>query len=93
MYGIELRRLPPHNLTCFIFPVLFSKILWFRKKKQLFRKKNVIAEEELDYIDIGNLEDSPRLVFTDEECGNLIVVNDGGEFTINTSQKRSDGLQ
>ena len=44
----------------------------------------MIVEEELDCIDIddiGNLEDSPRLVFINEEYGNLIVVNDGGELT------------
>ena len=32
------------------------------------------VEEELDYIDIddiGNLEDSPTLVFINEECGNV----------------------
>ena len=35
--------------------------------------------EELDCIDdIGNLEDSPRLVFINEKCENLAVVNDGG---------------
>ena len=36
----------------------------------------MLAEEKLDYIDIDdivNIEDSPRLVFIDEECGNLIV--------------------
>ena len=33
--------------------------------------------------DIGNLEDSPRLVFINEERGNLIVVNDDGESTEN----------
>ena len=43
--------------------------------------------------DIGNLEDSPRLVFTDEECGNLMAVNDSGELTENISQKKSDVLQ
>ena len=51
-----------------------------RLRLQPFRK-NVIVEEELDCIDIddiGNLEDSPRLVFIDEECGNLLVINDGG---------------
>ena len=76
------------NLTCFAFLVLISL------KKQLF--KNVIVEEELDCIDIddiGNLEDSPRLVFINEECGNLIVVNDDGELTRNISQKKSDILQ
>ena len=59
-------------------------------KKQLF-KKNVIVEEELECIDIdhiGNLEDSPRLVFISQECGNLIVANDGGELTENISRKR-----
>ena len=43
--------------------------------------------------DIGNLEDSPRLVFIDEECGNLIVVNDGGERTETITQKKSNILQ
>ena len=54
-------------------------------------EKNVIVEEELDCIDtddIGNLEDSPRLVFINEECGNLMVVKDGGELTENISRKR-----
>ena len=42
-----------------------------------------MVEEELDCIDIddiGNQEDSPKLVFIDEECGNLIVVNDDGKI-------------
>ena len=44
--------------------------------------------------DIGNLEDSPRLGFIDEECGNLKVVNDGGELTRNINQKKKpDVLQ
>ena len=42
---------------------------------------------------IKNLGDSPRLFFIDEECGNLIVVNDGGEGTWTISQKKSDVLQ
>ena len=49
----------------------------------------MLVVEELEYIDIGdigNIEDSPRLVFIDEECGNLIVVH------IN-QKKRSDVLQ
>ena len=35
-------------------------------------------EEELDYIDIddiGNIEHSPRLVFINVECGNLMIVH------------------
>ena len=44
--------------------------------------------------DIGNLEDSPRLVFIDEECGNLTFVNDVAELTRNINQrKKSDVLQ
>ena len=35
-------------------------------------------------------ENSPRLVLVDEECGNLIVVNGGGELTRNINQKKSD---
>ena len=34
------------------------------------------------------LETKRILVFINEECGNLIVVNDGGELTENISQKR-----
>ena len=64
-------------------------------KKATFRKY-FIVEEELDCINIddtGNLEDSPRFVFTDEEC-NLIAVNDGAALTRNINQrKKSDVLQ
>ena len=60
-------------------------------------EKNVIVEEGLDDIDIddiGNLGDSPGLVFIDEECENLIVVNDGGELPRNINQKKkSEVLQ
>ena len=31
-------------------------------------------------------------MFTDEECGNLKVVVDGGEVTINIDQKKSQTL-
>ena len=74
--------------------------LVFKKKNHSFiqegnlSKKVVIVEEELDDIDInenGNLEDSPRLVLFDEECGNLIVVNNGGELTRNINQKKRPG--
>ena len=56
----------------------------FRFKKSNSSEKNVIGEEELGYIDmddIENLEDSPRLMFIDEKCGNIIVANEGGELT------------
>ena len=66
-------------------------------KKSNPSEKNVIVEEELDCIDIddiGNLEDSPRRLFINEECGNLTVVMDGGILTRNINQKKkSDFLQ
>ena len=74
--------------------------LVFKKKNHSFiqegnlSEKVVILEEELDGIDInenGNLEDSLRLVLFDEECGNLIVVNNGGELTRNINQKKRPG--
>ena len=37
----------------------------------------MLVYEELDYIDtddIGNIEDSSRFVFINEECGNLIEI-------------------
>ena len=80
----------------FYFSSIIFKNITVSLKKATLQKKNVIVEEELDCIDIddiGNLEDSPRLVFINEECGNLIVVNDGGELTENISQKKADVLQ
>ena len=96
MNKIKSQRVYSQILTCFIFLILFSKILRFLKKSNTSENKNVIAEEELDCIDVddfGNLEDSPRLAFIDEEFGNLIVVNDGGELTENISHKKSNILQ
>ena len=55
-------------------------------KKVTLQKKNVAVAEELDSIDIhdiGNLQDLLRLVFINKKCGNLIVVNNGGELTGN----------
>ena len=53
-------------------------------------QKVVLVEEELDDTDIDgiqNLEDLPRLVFVDEECGNLKIVDHGGELTRNIDQR------
>ena len=101
MYEIKSRRLRSEILTCFLF--FFTFIFKKKKKNDGFieksnlSEKNVIAVEELDgndMDDIGNLEDSPRLKFIDEECGNLVVINDGGERTTNINQKKkSDVLQ
>ena len=77
-------------LTYFIFLDLFSKkyglILKGKPSEQV-----VIVEEELDgkdIVDIRNLQDSPRLVLINVECGNLIVVNDDGKPTRNINQKK-----
>ena len=78
-------------LTYFIFLVLFSEKLASIDEDNP-SEKFVTAEEELDGIDIddiGNLEDSPRLVFIEEERENL---NDGGELTRNINQKKKSGI-
>ena len=77
----------------FYFSSIIFKNITVSLKNVTLQKKNVTVEEELDCIDIdyiGNLEDSRRLVFIDEVCGSLIVVNDGGELTENINQKKSD---
>ena len=82
------------NLFCFS-SIIFKNITVSLKKSNS-SENNVIVGEELDCInidDIGNLEDSPRLAFTNEECGNLIVVNVVGDLTENISQKKADVLQ
>ena len=38
------------------------------------------------------LETSPRSVFIDEDCENLIVVNDGGELARNINQKKKSDV-
>ena len=58
-------------------------------------EKVVIVEEELNRVDIddiGNLENLPRFLFIDEECGNLKVVNDSGELPRNINQKKKSDV-
>ena len=55
--------------------VLFLRF-YFQKNHGFIEKRSPSekVEEELDYVDIddiGNLEDSPILVFIDEGCGNV----------------------
>ena len=79
----------------FYFSSFISRKITVSFKKATLQKNFVIIEEELDGIDIdeiGNLEDSPRFVFIDEECENLKVVNDGGELTRNKNQKKKSGV-
>ena len=51
----------------------------------------VVVEEEVNRFDIDgieNLENLPRFVFINKECGNLKVVNDDEELTRNINQKK-----
>ena len=76
------------------FSLLLFFLFYFQKTRAFIEEGNLsekvaIVEEGLDDIDdIENLEDSPRLVFIDEECQNLIVVNDRGEDFIEVLTKR-----
>ena len=50
-----------------------------------------MAEEELNRVDVDgieNLENLPRFLLIDEECGNLKIVNDDEELTRNINQKK-----
>ena len=93
---MKSRRPRLQILTCLIFQFYFQKTRAFIEEDNP-PEKVVVVEEGLDGIDIyniGNLEDSPRFVFIDEECENLIVINDGGERPRNINQKKkSDVLQ
>ena len=82
-------------LTWLIFLGLFSN------KNHGFIQEGNASEKfchswgKLDGIDIdeaGNFEDSPRIVFIDEECENLIVANDGRERIRNKNQKKKSGV-
>ena len=76
--------------------VLFRQKSRFHWKRSLSNKV-VTVEEEQDGTDtdgIGNLMYLTRLMFIDEECGNLKVVLDGGEQTRSNNRKRkSEVLQ
>ena len=53
----------------------------------------MIVNEELDGIDldsIENVENLLRIVFIDEECGNLKVFIDDGELTRNINKSNSN---
>ena len=69
---------------------MFADIDLFYFSNLIFQKNIYIVEEELDCIDIddiGKLKNSPRLVFINTECTNLIVVNDNEELTRNINKK------
>ena len=69
--------------------IIFRNITVSLKRTNSSEKNDIVGGELncIDIDDVGNLEDSPRLVFINEEYGNF-TVNDGGELTENISQKR-----
>ena len=83
-------------MTYFIFLVLFPKEIHGFIQEGNPSEKVVIVEEELDGIDIDNtenLEESPRPEFINEECENLIVVNDCGKLSDILTRGGCRGLQ
>ena len=79
----------------FTFLVLFSQKNHGFIKVNKLSEKVVIPEEELNHFDVDgieNLEGSPRFAFINEECGNLKVVNDGGELAKDINQKKKSDV-
>ena len=67
---------------------IFKENRVFIKEKENPSDKVVTVEVELYLTDmngIGNLENLPRLMFINEECGNLKVVVVVGELTRNNN--------
>ena len=67
---------------------IFKENRVFIKEKENPSDKVVTVEVELYVIDmngIGNLENLPRLMFINKECGNLKVVVVVGELTRNNN--------
>ena len=62
---------------------IFKENHVFTKEKGNPSGKVVIVEETLD--DVGNLVDLPRLMFINEQCGNLKVVVDRGKLATNSN--------
>ena len=70
----------------------------FSKKNHVFieeednpSEKVVIVEEEMTGINVDgseNLEDLPKLLFTDEECGILKFVAAGGKLARNINKRK-----
>ena len=79
---------------------MFHFSRFFKKRNHGFIERDNLSEKFFlvdkqngtDIHDTRNLKDLPRLVLIDEECGNLKLVNDNGEFTRNINQKKSDIL-
>ena len=62
------------------FKFYFWRRSRFYRREKSSNKVNTVEEEQdgINITGIGNLMDLPKLMFIDEECGNLKVVIDGG---------------
>ena len=70
----------------------FQRKSRFHQRRRKSFKKSAIVEVELGYIDtdgIGGLEDLPRLLVINEECGNLKVAAYVGKVTRNIDKKEA----
>ena len=78
--------------------LIYFYFIFFKRAKnahiyvyfRLHSQKVIIVEEKQDGVDIddiGNLKDLLRVVFINEEYGNLKRVIDGGELARNISQR------
>ena len=71
-----------------------------RRSSSIFKEDQIFIEEEnnssdkVDMVEeeqdgIGNLVDLPKIMFINEECGNLKVVGYDGELARNNVRKKS----
>ena len=59
--------------------LIILKKITFLLKREILKVNSVEEEQDGTDIDgIGNLMDLPKLMFIDEDCGNLKGVVDGG---------------
>ena len=79
------------DVDFFYFSSLIFKENHFCIEEDNPQEKLIIVVQEQDGIciaDAEKLENLPRLVFIDNECGNANVVVDGRELTSNITKKR-----
>ena len=79
------------DVDFFYFSSLIFKENHFCIEEDNPQEKLIIVVQEQDGIciaDTEKLENLPRLVFIDNECGNANVVVDGRELTRNITKKR-----
>ena len=78
------------NIDLLYFSTFIFEKTRFHWRRQTFRKRCYRwgRTKPFDINDIENLQNLPRFVFIDKECGNLKLVNDDKELTRNINQKK-----